>query len=340
MEARTKQALPVDDWAYEPKWDGFRCHAWAPGAAGDAPRLYSRAQRPLRRYFPELDGALATMPPGTVIDGEIVVVAEGALDFDALQLRVHPAESRIAKLSREIPASLIAFDLLADRGADLRGAPFRRRRERLEGLAASLSRPWHLTPSTTDIDTARRWFTRLEAAGCDGVVAKRLDGAYRAGERAMVKVKHRRSADCVVGGYRVHTDGDKIGSLLLGVYDDAGELAFVGHCANLRDADRAKLLGDLQPFVAGDDVEGGFGQQTRHPDRPSRWGGDRDRSWVALRPELVCEVSYDQITGGRFRHATRFERWRLDKDPRQCTLEQLERPEFSPCRPRLEDVVG
>lgn len=343
MEARTKEALPGDGWAYEPKWDGFRCHAWAPGAAGVAACLYSRAQRPLRRYFPELDDALATLPPGTVVDGEVVVISDGRLHFDALQLRVHPAESRIAKLARDIPAALVAFDVLAHNGEDLRGLPFRRRRQRLEAVLASLGPPWHLTPWTTDPNTARRWFTELEAAGCDGIVAKRLDGPYVSGERDMVKVKHRRSAECVIGGYRLHKDGDKIGSLLLGLYNDAGELHFIGHCSGFADADRARLLTDLQELVdhgGGGDAGGGFGEHARRPGEPSRWSGDKDLSFVALRPELVCEVSYDQLTGERFRHATRFERWRPDKDPRQCTLEQLERPEFSPRRPRLEDVLG
>lgn len=340
MEARTRDALPGDGWAYEPKWDGFRCHAWAPGAAEAEACLYSRAQRPLRRYFPELDDALAALPPGTVVDGEVVVVADGRLDFDSLQLRVHPAESRITRLAGEIPASLIAFDVLAHGGEDLRDAPFRQRRQRLEAVLASLDPPWHLTPSTTDVDTAGRWFTELEAAGCDGIVAKRLDGAYLSGERDMVKVKHRRSADCVIGGYRLHKDGDRIGSLLLGLYNDAGELHFIGHCSGFRDADRTKLLTDLQGFVADDDRGGGFGEHARRPGGPSRWSGDKDLSFVALRPELVCEVSYDQLTGERFRHATRFERWRLDKDPRDCTLEQLERPGFSAQRPPLEDVLA
>lgn len=362
MEARTREALPTDGWAYEPKWDGFRCHAWAPGAAGADACLYSRGQRPLRRYFPELDDALAALPPGTVLDGEVVVIADGSLDFDALQQRVHPAASRIAKLAAEIPASLVAFDVLADRGADLRDAPFTERRSRLEALQADLVAPWHLTPSTADVDTARRWFTELEAAGCDGVVAKRADGPYRAGERDMVKVKHRRAAACVVGGYRLHKDGDKIGSLLLGLYTAAGDLHFIGHCSGFRDADRARLLAELQPLVVDDDAAagaggpdgdgsgadrsgaggfgaGGFGERARRPGEPSRWTGDKDLSWVALRPQVVCEVSYDQLTGDRFRHATRFERWRPDLDPGACTLAQLERPQFGPDRPRVEDIL-
>jgi ATP-dependent DNA ligase len=344
MEARTREQLPTGEWAYEPKWDGFRCHAWAPGAAGgDEPALYSRAQRPLRRYFPELDAALAALPPGTVVDGEVVVAVGGTLDFDALQQRIHPAESRIAKLSAETPAQLIAFDLLADAGADLRAEAFAERRRRLERVAAALAPPWRLTPSTTDPDTARRWFTELEAAGCDGIVAKRLDGPYRGGERDMVKVKHRRTVDCVVGGYRLHKDGDKVGSLLLGLYTAGGDLHFIGHCSGFSDAQRAALLEQLQPLVVAEDeagAAGGFGERARRPGEPSRWTGDKDLSWIALAPQLVCEVSYDQLAGERFRHATRFERWRPDKEPRDCRLDQLERPSFGPSRPSFDDVVG
>lgn len=339
MEARTKTTLPTGDgWAYEPKWDGFRCLAWGAHAADDR-RLDSRSQRPLGRYFPELSGALAALPAGTVVDGEVCVAVDGTLDFDALQLRVHPARSRVDKLAGEIPAHLVAFDLLADRGADLRGAPFTERRERLVAAVAQLDAPWHLTPSTTDVETARRWFVEFEAAGCDGVVAKRADGPYAGGQRDMVKVKHRRTADCVLGGYRLHQHGDKVGSLLLGLYNAAGDLHFIGHCSGFADADRAKLLADLQPYVAGDDDADGFGDRARQPGAPSRWTGDKDLSWVRLRPELVCEVSYDQLTGERFRHATRFERWRPDKDPRSCTFDQLERPEFGPSRPSIDDVL-
>ena len=319
MEAKVRDQLPdPPGWAYEPKWDGFRALAWA----GGEPRLDSRNTKPLLRYFPELAPALAQLPDGAVVDGEVVVVRDGALDFDALQNRIHPASSRIDLLARETPAELVAFDLLALDGEDLRGRPFAERRRRLEGLAGTLGEPWHLTPQTADVAVAQRWFTDFESAGCDGIVAKGVADSYAEAERRMIKVKHRRDADVVVGGYRVHKQGDRIGSLLLGLYDDAGELHFIGHCSGFGDADRQSILAVLQDFV----VEESFGQAARRPGGPSRWSGGKDLSWVPVRPELVCQVSYDQLTGDRFRHATRFERWRPDKEPPECTMAQLERP--------------
>lgn len=309
---------PPPGWAYEPKWDGFRALAWN----GPSRRLDSRNRRPLLRYFPELEPDLAELPPGTVVDGEVVVVVDERTDFDALQNRIHPASSRIHKLAAEIPASLVAFDLLALEGEDLRPAPFTERRAALEELAARLGGGWHLSPSTGDAQLARRWFDDYEPAGCDGLVAKRADGPYREGERDMVKVKHRRDADVVVGGYRMHKEGGRVGSLLLGMYDQEGELHFVGHCSGFADQDRVALLELLEPLTAEDS----FGEEARRPGEPSRWSGGKDLSWVAVEPRLVCEVSYDQVTGARFRHAARFERWRPDKDPGECTLDQLERP--------------
>ena len=330
MEARVQTALPPEGgWAYEPKWDGFRALAWG----GADPRLDSRKQRPLLRYFPELAPALAQLPAGMVVDGEVVVVIDGELAFDALQQRIHPADSRIQRLARKTPAQLVAFDLLARDGRDLRGEPFERRRRELTEAHADLAPPWHLTPSTTDRATAERWFDAFEAAGCDGIVAKGLDGRYESGQRAMSKVKHRRTVDCVIGGYRLHKDGDRVGSLLLGLFDD-GQLHFIGHCSGFKDAERVRLLDQLRPLEESSGA-GGFGSRVRRPGEPSRWTGDKDLSWVGIRPELVCEVSYDQLTGDRFRHATRFERWRPDKDPGDCTLEQLQRPEG----PAFEDVV-
>jgi len=319
MEAVTRTDLPAPPgWAYEPKWDGFRALAWS-----DRPhRLDSRNGKTLLRYFPELEPALDTLPAGTVVDGEVVVVRDGVLAFDTLQNRIHPSASRIRKLSEETPAQLVAFDLLALHGEDLRGLPFEDRRSRLKGLMAHLAPPWHLTPSTSDLETARRWFTEFEAAGCDGIVAKALDRPYVEAKREMVKVKHRRTVDAVVGGYRVQAEGDRVGSLLLGLYDEEGALHFIGHTSSFSDREAAELLPLLEELRSNDP----FGPEARRPGAESRWTGDRDLSWVPLLPELVAEVSYDQLTGGRFRHATRLERWRSDKDPSECTLDQLERP--------------
>jgi ATP-dependent DNA ligase len=339
MEARVRDALPdAPGWAYEPKWDGFRAIAWG----GPSPRLDSRNQRPLLRYFPELAPALAELPADAVVDGEVVVVVDGKTDFDVLQQRIHPAQSRIRKLAAETPAELVAFDLLAADGRDLRVAAFRDRRQRLVELCERLGPSWHLTRSTTDVAQARRWFWEFESAGCDGIVAKLLDRPYAEGERAMVKVKHRRTADTVVGGYRLHKQGDRIGSLLLGLYTTGGELHFIGHCSGFNDPDRVALLSRLRPYEVRDPAAGpgdgtaiGFGEGVRHPGEPSRWSGGKDLAWVAVRPEIVVEISYDQLTGDRFRHATRFERWRPDKDPTECTFEQLERP----AGPGFADVV-
>ncbi|MGH3441503.1 MAG: ATP-dependent DNA ligase [Nitriliruptorales bacterium] len=334
MEARTREELPGGDYAYEPKWDGFRVLAWSPD--GGKVRLDSRNRRPLLRYFPELVAALEGLPEATVVDGEVVVVRDRALDFDSLSQRIHPAESRIGLLAEATPAELVAFDLLALRGRDLRDEPFVERRRLLEELTPDLPAPWHLTPSTTDRDTGLRWFDEFESAGCDGIVCKELASTYEEGKRAMTKVKHRRDADCVVAGYRVHKDGVErgIGSLLLGLHDDAGALHFVGHCSNFSDEERIALHGRLQELR--EDGEDAFGAEARRPGEPSRWTGDKDLAWFALRPELVCSVTYGQITNGRFRHATRFERWRPDKDADECTMEQLGRPEG----PGFRDVVS
>jgi ATP-dependent DNA ligase len=221
--------------------------------------------------------------------------------------------------------------VVALRGADLRGEPFAVRRERLAELTTTLPQPWHLTPSTADPVVAAQWFTEFESAGCDGLVCKRLDDAYHEGERALVKVKHRRTVDCVIGGYRIHKQGDRVGSLLLGLYTDAGELHFIGHCSGFGDADRVALLARLRAHEAPES----FGESARRPGELSRWSGDKDLSWVPVKPELVCEISYDQLSGERFRHATRFERWRPDKDAADCRLDQLERP----AGPGFGDVV-
>jgi ATP-dependent DNA ligase len=328
MEAKVRETFPEPPgWAFEPKWDGFRAVAW-----GDEPRLDSRNQKPLLRYFPELQAALAQLPSGTVVDSEVVVVDGDATSFDALQLRIHPAESRITLLAEETPAELVAFDLLALEGKDLRSAPFNERREMLVSFAKHLGAPWNLSPSTEDLETAKAWFDDFEAAGCDGIIAKRLDQAYVEGKREMIKIKHRRSVDVVVGGYRVHKDGDKIGSLLLGLYDPGGQLHFIGHCSGFSDHDRVELLAQFEKLKAGDS----FGEDVRRPGMESRWSGGKDMTWVPVEPGVVVQISYDQLTEGRFRHATRLERWRPDKDAEDCTMDQLERPEG----PAFPDVVG
>ncbi len=321
MEARVRESFPSDEgWAFEPKWDGFRALAWS-----GEPRLDSRNARPLLRYFPELTPALEVLPAGTVVDCEVVVVIDDVLDFDALSQRIHPAESRISKLSVETPAELIAFDVLALRGADLMAAPYSARREALVPLLDELSAAspaWHLTPATEELAVAQRWFEEFEAAGCDGIVAKRVGDPYEAGERRMVKIKQRHTVDVVVGGYRLHKDGDKIGALLLGMYDGAGELHFVGHCSSFSAADRVEMLDRFRRLEAN----ASFGEEARRPEMEHRWSGQRDRSWRAVDPVVVLEVSHDQLSGPRFRHASRFLRWRPDKAPEDCTLDQLDRP--------------
>jgi len=329
MLARLERTLPEGPGLlYEPKWDGFRCLVFKDG---DDLTLDSRNERPLTRYFPELLGPLAEqLPERCVLDGEVVIAGPGGLDFDALLQRLHPAASRVARLAAETPASFVAFDLLAEGDDDLLGAPFADRRRRLEALLAGARPPVHLTPATDDPDVARDWFSRFEGAGLDGVVAK--DGAlpYRPGERLMVKVKHERTADCVVGGYRVHKQGG-VGSLLLGLVDAGGTLRKVGVCSSFSKARRAELLDELaplrlapgaqHPWLSGEDGEGGPPVEA-----PSRWAQGRDTSWEPLSPTLVCEVAYDHLQGPRFRHATSFRRWRPDRDPASCTYDQLDAP--------------
>jgi ATP-dependent DNA ligase len=327
MEARTSEKWPKGGFLYEPKWDGFRSISWS----APETRIDSRNQRPLLRYFPELAPALDQLPDGTVVDGEIVVVVGGVTDFDALQQRIHPAVSRINMLSEQTPAEMVAFDLLAVSGTDLRDRPFTERRGRLVELAGKLGHPWHLTPQTDSEETARRWFDEFESAGCDGIVAKVPDLPYQHGKRAMTKIKHRRTVDCVVGGFREHKDGDKIGSLLLGLYDERGELHFIGHCSGFGDVDRVEIFDRFKELISEDS----FGIEARAPGGQSRWSADKDLSWTPVQAGVVVEVSYDQLEGDRFRHATRFHRWRPDKDPLQCTMEQLERPEG----PGFQDVV-
>lgn len=332
MLARVRDELPSGDgWLFEPKWDGFRALVFRDG---EDLELVSRDGRGLGRYFPELvEPVLRSFPERCVVDGEIVVAGRDGLDFDALLLRIHPAESRVRLLAREIPASFVAFDLVALDDDDLSRTRFAERRARLEqvldvGGGGSPERTIEVlgrggshvavTAQTDDRDHALEWFTSLEAYGLDGVIAKPADVAYLPGERVLVKVKHKRTADCVVGGYRLAKSGDGIGSLLLGLYDEAGVLQYIGHTSSFKAAERRRLLKELRPLEGGHS----FGEG-RTPGGPSRWSQGRDASWTPIEPRLVCEVEYDHLQGNRFRHATRFLRWRDDKPPSECTLDQL-----------------
>lgn len=324
MLARHAEEVPDGaGWIYEPKWDGFRGLVFRDAADADRCDLWSRSGQPLTRYFPELVADLReALPERCVVDGEVVVPGPRALDWDRLSQRIHPAASRIARLSREWPAWFVAFDLLAAADDDLRPLALSERRRRLAGCLRRHPRV-ALTPQTADAAVARDWFARFEGAGLDGVVAKRDAQPYAAGDRVMVKVKHHRTADCVAGGYRVHKDGQGVGALLLGLYDGKGILHHVGHTSSFSAAERRRLREELRPLeTEGDEGFGGG----RTPGAPSRWTGTRDLSWVRLRPERVCEVHFDQLQEGRFRHAARLLRWRPDKPPRECTYDQLEPP--------------
>ncbi len=260
-----------------------------------------------------------------------MVVINGVTDFDSLQQRIHPAESRVNMLSEATPAELVAFDILADRGESLRDLPFSERRQHLVSLAEELDHPWHLTPQTTSEEVARVWFDEYEPAGCDGIIAKRPELGYQHGKRAMIKIKHRRTIDVVVGGFREHKDGGKIGSLLLGLYNDSGDFHFIGHCSGFPNADRVEIYDRFVELRS----EESFDEAARAPGGPSRWSAGKDSPWTPVQPGVVVEVSYDQLEGDRFRHATRFHRWRPDKDAATCTMDQLERPQG----PGFRDVV-
>jgi ATP-dependent DNA ligase len=327
MLAKAADAIPTGDYCYEPKWDGFRCIVFRDG---EAVTLGSRGERDLTRYFPELvDAVRRELPARCVVDGEIVVNGEDRLDFDALQQRIHPAESRVRKLSVETPASYVAFDLLALDDESLLRLAFRDRRRLLAAALSDVAPPVHLTPTTDSVEQARRWFDVFEGAGLDGVVAKALDGRYRPGERVMAKVKHERTADCVVVGFRVHKDGAGVGSLLLGLYDDHGALQYIGVTSSFAARRRRELTGELAPYrtgLAGHPWGDRAVQGQRLPGGVSRWSAGRDTAWEPLRPELVAEVGYDQLQGDRLRHAARFRRWRPDRDPTSCRYDQLDTP--------------
>ncbi len=322
MLAKLEPEIPEGpQWHYEPKWDGFRALVFFDG---ESVYLQSRDLKPLGRYFPELEAGLkAALPRPLILDGEIVVATARGLDFDALQMRIHPAESRVRMLSQQTPSSFVAFDLLADGVEDLRKEPFAERRRRLEAALGGVGTPVHVTPATRDPATAKDWFERFEGAGLDGVVAKRLDEPYKPGARAMVKIKHLRTVDCVVGGFRWNRgeEGRSVGSLLLGLYDDKGVFHHVGHTSSFKANEKKALVDFLAPYRA-DDGQEGFGQG-RTPGAPSRWTNDRSMEWVRLRPELVCEVTFDYLQGPRFRHAATFRRWRTDKPPTDCTFDQI-----------------
>jgi ATP-dependent DNA ligase len=318
MEAKLAEALPQGPgWQFEPKWDGFRCLAFR---SGEEVELRAKSGKPLTRYFPEMAAFLASLPAGRfVLDGELAIPVKGAFRFDALQLRLHPAESRVRRLAAETPSVLIAFDLLMDAdGRDLRDRPLAERRAALEVFHAAqgASDRLRLSPATSDRSTAQGWLDHL-GGQLDGVMAKRLDEPYRCGERAMLKVKAMRTADCVVGGFRYLKDSSLVGSLLLGLYDDEGRLNHVGFTSTIANDERAELTLRLEALA------GGAGFTGRAPGGPSRWSTDKSSQWTPLKPELVVEVRYDHVSGDRIRHGARLLRLRPDKAPAQCRMEQI-----------------
>ncbi|MEY4511169.1 MAG: hypothetical protein RLZZ450_3291 [Pseudomonadota bacterium] len=334
MLAKAAEEVPdANGFLYEPKWDGFRCIVFR---RGSELYLQSRDLRPLNRYFPDLHASLlAALPDDCVLDGEVVIASAHGLDFDALQLRLHPAASRVAKLAAETPSSFVAFDALAVAGQDLCDLPFVERRKRLEHALHDALPPLHLTPITSDAAGAKEWLARFEGAGLDGVMAKREDQAYQPGKRSMIKIKHIRTAECVVAGFRWHKNGPGtlVGSLLLGLFDDEGKLHHVGVTSSFTMAVRAELTTLLEPLRKDALAEHPWREwaamaseesATRMPGGQSRWTAGKDLSWEPLRIERVCEVKYDHMQGDRFRHAATFQRWRADKPPRDCRYDQLE----------------
>lgn len=331
MLARRVEEIPLaGEWIFEPKWDGFRALVFRDG---DEILIQSRDRKSLNRYFPELlDPLRAHLPDRCALDGELVIARDGRLDFDALQLRIHPAASRVKLLSQNTPVSVVFFDLLCDGTHDLREEPFEKRRARLESMLAGAAPPLHITPATRDRSIALDWFRRFEGAGLDGVVAKSTEGAYEPNKRVMLKVKHERDCDCVVAGFRWYkeSEGTAVGSLLLGLFDAGGVLQHVGVCASFSKEKRQELAEYLAPYrknalahhpwaVGGSDTG-----EHRIPGGQSRWSQGKDLSWEPLRPELVAEVAYEHMQAGRFRHMAHFRRWRFDKKPGDCTYAQLE----------------
>lgn len=348
MLAKPMAELPEGDVSYEAKWDGFRCVVYRDH---DEVVLGSRNQRPLNRYFPEMiEPFLAGLPERCVVDGEIFVAVDGTLDFDALSQRIHPAESRVKKLADETPADFVAFDLLALDDRSLVDEPFSVRRAELEGIASGFSPPIHLAPSTLDPAVAMAWFDEFEGAGLDGLIIKPLDDPYAFNKRTQFKLKHVRSADCVVAGYRMHKSGDGVGSLLLGLYADDGRLHHVGVAASFAAKRRSELLDEVASFVLSDlaghpwaawaDAEANA--DGTMPGAPNRWSknGGRDHAWIPLRIERVAEVKYTWATAGRFRGTTKLLRWRPDRDPESCRLDQLAEPPPLPANSILRGIVG
>jgi len=336
MLAKRVDDLPAaGDWIFEPKWDGFRALVFRDH---NEIEIQSRDEKPLNRYFPELVETLRSqLPARCVLDGEIVIARDGGLDFDSLQLRLHPAASRVKLLSQQIPASIVFFDVLCAGDRDLRGEPFEKRREKLEAMLSSAVPPIHITPATRESKVASDWFRRFEGAGLDGVMAKPISGTYEPNKRVMLKVKHERDCDCVVAGFRWYKKGERtaIGSLLLGLFDDSGDLQHVGVCASFSDETRKELVKFLEPYrkdaladhpwkawAEHAPADGSAGH--RMPGGQSRWSQGKDLSWEPLRPELVVEVAYEHMQGARFRHMAHFRRWRDDKKPSDCTYAQLE----------------
>ena len=336
MLAKRVDELPsAGKWIFEPKWDGFRALIFRDG---DEVLIQSRDEKPLNRYFPELlEPIQSQLPARSVLDGEIVIAKAGALDFEALQLRIHPAASRVNMLARETPASIVLFDFLAEGTEDLRDTPFQQRRLRLESVLSSAVPPIHLTPATTDPGVAADWFRRFEGAGLDGVMAKAVSGHYESNKRVMLKVKHERDCDCVVAGFRWHKNSERtaVGSLLLGLYEESGALQHVGVCGSFTNTARRELMSYLEPYrrnALADhpwrrwaEYEAASGKEGhRVPGAQSRWSQGKDLSWEPLRPELVVQVAYEHMQGRRFRHLAQFRRWRRDKKPSECTYAQLE----------------
>jgi ATP-dependent DNA ligase len=339
MLSKSVTSIPPDA-SYEPKWDGFRSICFRDG---DDVEFGSRNERPMTRYFPELvAAATAELPDRCVVDGEIVLAGAHGLNFEALQQRIHPADSRVRMLAEQTPASFVAFDLLALGDDDLTCRPFTERRTALVEALSGCGPTFHVTPATTDLATAQRWFSEFEGAGLDGVIAKPLTVTYQPDKRVMFKIKHQRTADCVVAGYRLHKSGDDaVGSLLLGLYHDDGSLASVGVIGAFPMAKRRQLLTELQPLITTfaehpwNWAANTSGERTPRRNEGSRWNAGKDLSFVPLRPELVVEVRYDHMEGARFRHTAQFNRWRPDREPRSCTYAQLEQPVTY----RLGDIV-